>query len=236
MNLNLRRSLLNRQHQSLKATFDEQSGLVLSYGDGQNGNKSEFEQSRKLGLCDLSGLCRTGFKGPGTNAWLQNQKLSCPPSPNRSTEQSSGALIARLSADEHLILDNLNGSSELPQTLNHEWSLDTAEHCYQLPRHDSHGWLALTGMHAAETMSKVCAVDLRAAKFANLRIAQTSVARTNAVVVRRDLPDNCLCYYLLFDISMSEFVWSSLLDAMAEFNGTPIGLNAMRQHLSIIEE
>ena len=48
---------------------------------------------------------------------------------------------------------------------------------YPVPRADSHCWFALSGLHAAEMFAKICGVDLRAHRFAEGAIAQTSVAR-----------------------------------------------------------
>jgi sarcosine oxidase subunit gamma len=35
-------------------------------------------------------------------------------------------------------------------------------------------------------------------------------------------------YHLLADCAAVEYLWDCLLDAMAEFHGTPVGLTALR--------
>ena len=77
------------------------------------------------------------------------------------------------------------------------------------------------------TLAKVCGVDLRAHKFANGEIAQTSIAKINGVIVRNDLGET-LSYCIFSDSSSVEFLWDSLLDAMAEFEGAAVGAQALR--------
>ena len=75
--------------------------------------------------------------------------------------------------------------------------------------------------------AKLCAVDLRPAKFADGRIAQTVLAEVSAIVVRDDrgaVP----AYHLLANSAAAEYLWDCLTDAMAEFDGRPVGWSAAR--------
>ena len=72
--------------------------------------------------------------------------------------------------------------------------------------------------------AKVCGVDLRPAMFAVDAVAQTSVARLNAIVVRADL-ETVPAFRLLGDSASAAYMWESLLDAMAEYGGAAVGLN-----------
>jgi len=74
--------------------------------------------------------------------------------------------------------------------------------------------------------AKICGVDLRPKSFADHAIAQTSVARTNCIVIRGDI-GAMPAYHLLGDSASAGFVWSAVLDAMAEFGGVPVGLDAL---------
>ena len=80
--------------------------------------------------------------------------------------------------------------------------------------------------------SKVCGVDLRPHKFGLGHIAQTAVAKTNAIVIRQDLGQT-LSYFILCDISATEFMWDCLLDAMQEYAGSPVGIRALEQLVAI---
>jgi sarcosine oxidase subunit gamma len=76
--------------------------------------------------------------------------------------------------------------------------------------------------------SKICGVDLRTHKFSHSHIAQTSVAKTNAVVIRNDLGSTPV-FYVLSDISGVEFLWDCLLDAMQEYGGYAVGVSALQR-------
>ena len=223
----LRRSQLYRRHIEMGAVFESlsdrtagNSAVVSHYGT----NKQELTQAQHLGLADLSTLPRMGFKGLGTPDWAAEQGIELPALPNRATLQSDGTLVARLSQSELLLASNLNGLSE---SIANTAQSAPPERVYSLPRSDSHSWLVLCGSRAAETLAKVCGVDLRPHKFANGEVAQTSVAKINGVIVRNDLGET-LSYCIFSDSSSVEFLWDSLHDAMAEFKGAAIGIQALR--------
>jgi sarcosine oxidase subunit gamma len=95
-----------------------------------------------------------------------------------------------------------------------------------VPRRESHAWFRIIGTAAPEMFAKLCAVDLRPAKFPGDAIAQTSVARLNGIVIRDDLAQ-IPAYHLLADSASAEYLWRVLLDAMAEFDGVPVGCDAL---------
>jgi len=223
----LRRSQLYRIHQKSGARFEDHDGAlcVSEYTD----DSSEVSQARSLGLADLSTLPRIGFKGRGATDWLNKQGARLPEQPNRALIQPDGSLLARLSAQEVLILCALQAAHARPVRLQDDAGSAAAQHAYLLPRADSHCWLALTGEYAAQTLAKICAVDMRLHKFAQGDVAQTSVARVNAILIRYDLANDAPCFYILCDVSLAEFLWTSLIDAMQEFGGQPVGLTTLRQ-------
>jgi sarcosine oxidase subunit gamma len=96
-----------------------------------------------------------------------------------------------------------------------------------VPRRDGTFWFMVVGRHAPAMFAKICGVDLRPRSFAKGAIAQTSVARTNCIVIGvriGDLP----AYHLLGDSASAAFMHASILDAMAEFEGTPVGFDALQ--------
>ena len=99
--------------------------------------------------------------------------------------------------------------------------------CYAVRRQDSHYWFALTGASSPSTFAKLCSVDLSPDHFADHAVAQTSVARTSAVIVRHDI-NGTLCYYLLGDSSTILYIWTCLTDAMNEFDGQVLGARALK--------
>jgi sarcosine oxidase subunit gamma len=222
----MRRSQLYRWHLAAGAEYEEHgdAGAVNYY----SGSDNEHELALQLGLIDLSTLPRTGFKGRGAPTWIALQGPELPERPNRARVHTDGSLVVRLSQEELLVLSDLQLNATLADQLQQDWSIDTTDGVYLLPRADSHCWFALTGRYAAETFSKVCGVDLRDEKFAQGDIAQTSLARVNAIIIRNDL-GTTPCFYILSDVSSAEFLWTCLLDAMLEFDGSPVGIAALRR-------
>ena len=84
----------------------------------------------------------------------------------------------------------------------------------------------VTGAFTAKMFAKICGVDLRPKAFQNHHIAQTSVARGNAILVRDDLGD-LAAFHILGDSASASYAWMCLLDAMTEFAGAPVGLDAL---------
>ena len=219
-----RRSNLWRSCAARDATWIEVNGFAcpLSYGDPDK----ERAAATTLGMADATALPRSGYKGWGMANWVSGHTLVlC--EPNGAQLQSDGTLACRLSAGELLLLASDHGASEVIGKLADMWSMDGAE-CYPVPREDTNARLVLTGSNVPEMMAKVCGVDLRPGRFANHAIAQTSVARQNAVVVRNDR-GSCYALDILFDSAAAVYMWDCLVDAMAEFDGAVIGLAALRE-------
>ena len=218
-----RRSPLHRVLTSAGANWGAVAGgcIPMSF-DGAD----EASRVGTLGLVDLSVLPRIGFKGREAPGWLERQGLTLPAAPNLARRHDEGALLARLSAEEHLLLSDLATAGDLCARMMSAWSMDAADGVYVLPRSDSHAWLLVTGARTVEMFAKLCAVDLRAHKFADGTVAQTSVARVNAIVIRTDLGD-MPGFHLLFDWASADYLWGCLIDAAQEFGGGPVGRNAV---------
>ncbi len=225
-----RRSFVYQKLLALGARFGEvnDAAVALAYGDETPAH--EAEQARSLGLVDLSPLTRCGFKGAGSAEWLAGQGVEVPGESNRAAQQSDSCLAARLAPGEVLLLGDLAGTSTVPARLLAAWEADEAPGVrgFPVPRQDSHAWFAVSGEHAAAMFSKLCGVDLRPRVFDDGAIAQTSVARLNAIIIRRDM-GSTPSYHLLPDSASAAYLWDCLTDAMSEFRGAPVGLEALRQ-------
>ena len=225
-----RRSFVHRKLAAAGARFGELDGAAaaLHFGDAAG----EAETGRRLGLADLSPLARTGFKGAGTAEWLAGQGIVVPEGSNRAARQVNGPLAARLAPTELLILGGLDGDPQPVRRLDAagaaEPRLPASPRGFPMPRADSHAWLRVTGAAAPAMFAKLCGVDLRAHKFADLEIAQTQLARISAIVIRDDLGP-LPAYHLLFDSASGAYLWDCLTDAMAEFEGAPVGLEGLRR-------
>ena len=184
--------------------------------------QSSMTKSSALSLIDLSQLPRAGIKGKALSPWIKSQRYEIDAATNRAYAQHDGVLIARLSPAELMLLSNPLDPSMGAMTDSRE----TTYRCYAVRRQDSHYWFALTGARCPEMFAKLCAVDLSSDAFDNHSVAQTSVARTSAVVVRHDI-NGTLCYYLLGDSSTILYMWTCLTDAMCEFDGQVSGVRSL---------
>lgn len=225
-----RRSFVYRKLAAAGAEFAEINGgaIAMRYPAG---GTDETEAARRMALADLSVLPHGGFKGRGTVEWLTAQGLDIGADSNKAYRQSGGELAARLAPTEIFLLDSLAGSGALIRRLNDAWqwapSTPRPQQGYPTPRQDSHAWFMVTGSRAPEMFAKICGVDLRPAHCPIGAIAQTSVAKMSAIVIRADL-GRTVAYHLLADIASAEYLWTCVEDAMAEYDGRIVGLAALR--------
>ena len=74
-------------------------------------------------------------------------------------------------------------------------------------------------------LAKLCAVDLRPHRFAELEVAQTQAMRLSVIIIRdAGLPP---AFHLLGDSASAEYAWDCLVDAMREFDGRLVGLTSL---------
>ena len=81
------------------------------------------------------------------------------------------------------------------------------------------------GPDAPTLMSKVCGLDFSEPSFPDGHARQSSVARTNQLIIRNDLQGNP-AYSLVGSRSLGAYLWSVLMEAGAEWDIRPIGRSA----------
>ncbi|UCH74380.1 MAG: hypothetical protein JSU82_00510 [Rhodospirillales bacterium] len=209
------------------ANFTEINGAAVAAGFGGSAGE-ELAAARCLAIADLSPLPRIGCKGRHALDWAREQGVAIGDDNNSARPQPAGELAARLADTEVLILDSLAGSGALPRRIEAMWSANRPPGAWLVNRQGGNFWVAVTGEHAPAMFAKLCGVDLRAKKFPPGAVAQTSVARTNAIVIRADRSE-VPAYHLLGDSASAEYLWACLVDAMEEFGGRPIGIEALRR-------
>ena len=173
-------------------------------------------------LIDLSVLPRWGLKGRDTFIWLTDHGAIPPNADNTAELQPDGSLIARISPGEALILSSpVHGRSNLADAID---KLPAAGEgaCYPAPRRDSHCWFVVAGEDVPRMFAKICGVDLAPDRFPDRHIAQTSVARLSAIVIRHDVGGS-LTLSVLAESASAEYLWDCLVDAMTEFFGAICG-------------
>ena len=201
------------------------TACIMNYGKNKG---QEISQARWLGLADLTPLPRTGFKGREVIQWGRSQGLEIGQRNNQAYPQPNGTLVARLADFEIMILNGLHGCDNQLAPWEKEHTRNRPARCYAVPRFDMSAWLMITGQCASEMLAKICGVDLRVEKFSPEAIAQTSVARTNSIIIRNDL-SGVLAFHLLFDSASTDYMWSCLTDACREFEGAPVGYIALSE-------
>ncbi len=221
-----RRSYIWRVLEQAGARFIELNGAAVAAGFGDP--EAEAQAARSMGIADLSPLPRVGYKGRGALDWARAHGVIIDENNNVAARQKGGGWAARLADSEVVVIDDLSGAGGLVHKIESEWSMDNAEGGYLVNRQGANFWFTVTGEHSAEMFAKICGVDLRVKKFPAGAIAQTSVARTNCIVIRADLGDT-LAYHMLGDSASAQYQWECVLDAMAEFDGRPVGIEALRR-------
>jgi sarcosine oxidase, subunit gamma len=214
-----RRSPVYRRLADAQMTF-------VSIGDAGLGECFNGANDANLRLMDLSVVPRWGLKGRGVSAWLARQGATIPATDNRAELQQDGSLIARLSPAEVLILSAIAGVSNLSHAIG-RMAQSGEDVCYPVPRRDSHCWFVVCGEDSAKMLAKLCGVDLVPARFSAGQIAQTSVARLSAIVIRQDIGSS-LAFSVLADSASAEYLWDCFLDAMIEFAGAVCGVETIR--------
>ncbi len=218
----LKRSLLYRT--TTGEHYKQQDGGMLVAQFSAN----DAEQAKRCGLLDLSVARRTGLRGKNAPSVLSEH---LPGMANTSVIQanfaeqlSTGEWVLRLGKTEYWVLSSLTGTNASLDALDQAAS-QTAD-CYPLYCQSSHAWFVLTGDYISEVMAKLCAVDLNERVFPVGKIAQTSVARVNAIVVKQTY-QGIPAFSILSDSSSAEYLWLAILDAMQEFNGQAIGADVL---------
>ncbi|MEP0074212.1 MAG: sarcosine oxidase subunit gamma [Marinomonas sp.] len=167
-------------------------------------------------LQDSTTKSRVGFRGVGVEAFLTSQGIELPSAPNQAVLSSAGLWVLRLSKTEFWLVDLTDELANNILVL--EQQAQGLADVYRLYCQHSHGVFEMSGKPASKMFAKVCGVDLSHGMFSSGCIAQTSVARVNAIVVNvsasKDESDQ---YLLLSDVSSSQHLWDALIDAAQEF-------------------
>ena len=223
-----RRSFVYRELAACGARFGEVAGaaMALDFGDPE----AERRALEVLGLCDLSPLPRTGFKGPEALDWLRANGAGALEHDNRAEMLEDGALAARLAPTEALIIGDPEAGGDLCGRLDAAHEATPRAGCHKVMRRDASFHFLLGGSRAADAMATLCAVDLGSRAFPAGSVAQTSVARMSMIVIAVALGE-APGFHLLGDSASAAYGWSVLTDAMSGPGGVPVGLDAVRHGL-----
>jgi len=225
-----KRSFLCREVTKAGAIFKSinNSAIANTYSVYSGNMVTEVSQARDLGLCDISALTRTGYKGWNSSSWLETMGAKITKENNKICVQSDNSRVGRLGVNEFIVLGDYYGNESIVEKLNETWSMEKSDGCFKVPRADTNCWLVVTGKRAPEFFAKICAVDLRGSVLPSGSIVQTNVARLNAILIKSGNSETPI-FDILVDTASAVYLWRALLDAMLEFDGKPIGLAAIHK-------
>ncbi len=222
------RSPLYRKLQALGTEFMEINGYAVP--DVVAGYTARSFAPEQLALCDLSGLPRVGVKGANAIDWLTEQGFSVPANSNSALRQSDGVLLARLAPNEFLLLGEESSSypsiEKLVQQDEFPSKITVQGKPFLVPRQHSQIWFRITGCKSVDMLAKLCAIDFRDSNFKMLQVAQTSVARLNAIILREDLGGSH-GFHILADRGSAEYLWDCIVDAGGEYAIQVVGLRLL---------
>ncbi|QYK42199.1 MAG: hypothetical protein KF887_03455 [Paracoccaceae bacterium] len=136
-----------------------------------------------LTVADRTPWPRLGIKGPGAADWLAGAGVALP-APNLIAALP-GMAVLRLGGNDVTILGDLADPAPLAD-LRARWDAEPGPKGWSSWREEGWAWLHLSGPALPLVLARLCAVDLRPARFAPDAIAQTRFAQLDAVVIRRD--------------------------------------------------
>ena len=164
-------------------------------------------------LTDLTGQPRFGIKGSGSSTWLQAQGVPVP-AVNRIA-MFRNMRVLRLGHEDFVLLAERSGE-ELADLVA-AWHTETGPRGYQSWREEGWAWMHLSGPQVAAAMARLCAIDLRPARFAGNEIAQTRVGGIEAALFRSGTG-----FDLLFDITISAY-FARVVTAIAKHRNHELG-------------
>lgn len=164
-----------------------------------------------VALTDLTALPRFGLKGAGSADWLTAKGVSVP-AINRIASYR-GMRVLRLGNEDVVLLAEAKDAA-LAELVS-AWHGEAGAKGYSSWREEGWAWMRLSGPRVGEAMSRLCAIDLRPERFAADEIAQTRVARIEAVLFRSETG-----FDVLFDITASAF-FARAVGAIAKQSAVP---------------
>lgn len=224
-----RLSALHHVHLRHGATMVEEAGWQRprSYGDPAG----EATKARAaVGLLDLSPLGKISVKGTALRATLEAAwpGSTAGADARRAVRPGQGGpLIGGLSEQEVLVLT---------APVDREATLDRLEQCAAATTTatvdaqvvdvtSGLAGLRVVGPRARDLLRLCTALDVRETQFPNQALAETSLARVHALVVRDDL-GGLSAFSIFFDRDYAEFVWDWLFHAGHDLGIVPLGLAA----------
>jgi sarcosine oxidase subunit alpha len=229
----VRLSPLHVRHQRLGAKLADQAGWPVPEAYTSPENEAAAVRER-VGVADVSAAGKLIVKGDAAAKLLANVFGRVPEIPGRMSpvhpqDEAGQAYLARLSADEFLLLTSPGAEHAATRRLesrfaNGEWRIAIPA---VIDQTSGLAGLVVAGPASRDLLSKLCGLSFDPTDFPNYQVAQSSLAKVHAIIVRNDL-GNVPAFELYFDRSYGEYIWDSVMDAGGEFGIVPFGWHAGR--------
>ncbi len=223
-------SAMHQQHVDLGAVMEEVDGWQRP--TRYISVEEELEQIRKgVGLCDVSptgklliqgeaidDILGTAFPELGTLdiGHLRAQSLK-----TDSTE--SDVVLARLAADEALVLTAPNVAPHVAESLTQD--ADQCVHTVEIT--SALAGVKIAGPLTYRLLGAVTEIDMSLDGFSNMTCAQAPVAEVHGTLLRNDM-DGLLSFELYFGREYGEYMWDALMEAGEEYGVVPFGIEALK--------
>lgn len=115
------------------------------------------------------------------------------------------SMLCRLTTDEYLVLIVSTEEERNPLVTfqdavkGHDATLSDLTHGY--------GKLKLSGTGVPRLLSRLCGLDFSKTGFPRQRVAQTSLAKVHATLIRADEEPDIPTFYVLVDRSVCSYIW-----------------------------
>jgi heterotetrameric sarcosine oxidase gamma subunit len=187
------------------------AGILSGYATGPAG-----QARNQVGLVEATGCGLLRIRGRSAESALSNLWNGAPAAIGEVVSVPDGAL-ARLRADEFLFMA-LSPSLELGALEAQIAALPYTGLVTVTDVTHGHGILQLVGQYAPDVLPKLCGLDFGDTAFPDRHVAQTSLAKVAALILRLD-GSGGQAYWVMVERSLAAYVWETMWAAMHEFNG-----------------
>ena len=194
--------------------------------------QDEAERVRRaVGFCDVSATGKLLVQGDDVGSLLESTLPGLQPLdlghvallPSERVGSGRDIRLARLTADEVLVLTSPGGVESLNQTLD-----DSTGPCvHQVDLTSALAGVAIAGPEAPRLLSALTELDAAPVSFQDLSCAQGKLAEVHGVLVRCDLP-GLLGYELYFGREYGEHMWDAIMEAGRDLEVLPFGTEALQ--------
>jgi len=190
--------------------------IPWTYGDPQRERKALREG---VGLLDISEQGKIDVKGEGVEAILQAALPDVDGLEVGAAAEGDGLTVYRLTNEQALVLTPPTSWQPSFETLQRIAGQHQCAHVTDMT--SALCGLRLLGPRAPDVMQRISALDLARDRFADGFSTQGAVAKTRALVARRDGPE-ATGYDLYVDRDLGGYLWDAVLEA-----GGPLGLRSV---------